>query len=64
MVNGNVNGMANRIKAFDEDDDLSEILDEDGKPYFEPLDMNKMAKKYASFGEDLTAENGMHGFWR
>lgn len=53
------------MKARRESDtDVPEMFDEDGKPFFEPLDMDRMSKKYADFGEDLTEENGIHGFWR
>lgn len=48
----------------DEDFDELEVLDEDGKPYFEPLEMNRLLKKFADLGPDLTEENGIHGFWR
>ena len=52
------------LEAHEEDDEGLEVLDEDGKPYFEPLDMDRMALKYASMGPDLTQKNGIHGFWR
>ena len=54
------------FKVDDKDDDgLDEVLDEDGKPYFEPLEMNRLCKKYADLlGDDLTEKNGIHGFWR
>ncbi len=48
----------------DEEDDVFGVLDEDGKPFFEPLDLDKVSKKYAGIGDDLTEENGIHGFWR
>lgn len=54
----------NALDSLDDEDDVPEILGEDGKPFFEPLDMNRMAKKYANDGDDLTEENGIHGFWR
>ena len=54
----------NALDSLDDDDDVPEIFDADGKPFFEPLDMNRMAKKYANYGDDLTEENGIHGFWR
>ena len=56
--------MSNAIEVIEEDEDENEVLDEDGKPYFEPLDIDRMCKKYANFGDDLTVENGIHGFWR
>ena len=47
------------------DDDYDEPLDEDGKPYFEPvMYIDRMMPKYADMGDDLTEENGIHGFWR
>ena len=52
------------LEAHEEDGEGLEVLDEDGKPYFEPLDMDKMAIKYANMGPDLTQKNGIHGFWR
>ena len=55
---------ARRDSMSDNDDDLAEVLDEDGKPFFEPLDMDRMSRKYADIGDDLTEENGIHGFWR
>ena len=51
-------------ESHSEDDDLLDILDEDGQPFFEPLDMDRMSKKYASFGEDSTGEEGIHDFER
>ena len=61
----NADGMNGAAEVLDnEEDELPEILDEDGKPFFEPLDMDRMAKKYASWGQDLTENNGIHGFWR
>ena len=49
----------------DSTDDLPEVLDEDGKPFFEPhVDMDRMIRKYANFGDDLAEENGIHGFWQ
>ena len=56
--------MSNAVEVIEEDEDETEVLDEDGKPYFEPLDMDRMCMKYADFGDDLTGENGIHGFWR
>ena len=50
------------IAVLDEFEDG--VLDEDGKPYFEPLELDRLCKKYADFGDDLTSENGIHGFWR
>ncbi|KAL9074709.1 MAG: hypothetical protein Q9161_002078 [Pseudevernia consocians] len=55
---------ARRDSMSDNDDDLAEVLDEDGKPFFEPLDMDRMSRKYADIGDDLMEENGIHGFWR
>ena len=49
---------------LDEGDNLPEVLDEDGNPFFEPLDMDRMVKKYADIGDGLTEESGIHGFWR
>lgn len=43
--------------------DVNEVLDEDGEPFFQPLDFERMIEKYADVGDDLT-ENGIHGFWR
>lgn len=51
-------------EMLDEDDNVLDVLDEDGKPFFEPLDMDRVSRKYADFGEDLTEESGIHGFWR
>ena len=56
--------MSHALQGHDEDVDVPEVLDEDGKPYFEPLDMDRLCKKYADIGDDLTEENGIHGFWR
>lgn len=56
--------MSDTHEVLKEDDDGLEILDEDGNPYFEPLDVDRMARKYANMGNDLTEENGIHGFWR
>ena len=56
--------MSGGLERLDDDDDELQVLDEDGKPYFEPLDMDRLCKKYANFGNDLTAKNGIHGFWR
>ena len=52
------------FEVHDNDDDELELLDEDGKPYFEPLELNRLCKKYADFEDDLTEKNGIHGFWR
>ena len=57
-------GMSDAFKGPDGDDDDLEELDEDGKPYFEPLDIDRLCKKYADIGDDLTEKNGIHGFWR
>lgn len=43
---------------------LDEVLDEDGNPYFQPFDLDEMLEKYVDYGDDLTEENGIHGFWR
>lgn len=43
---------------------LDEVLDEDGKPFFQPFDLDEMLEKYVDYGDDLTEENGIHGFWR
>lgn len=56
--------MSDALEVSDEDDNVFGVLDEDGKPFFEPLDMDRMSKKYARIGDDLTEENGIHGFWR
>lgn len=32
--------------------DLNEVLDEDGEPYFQPLDFERVIKKYADLGVD------------
>ena len=52
------------FEGLDDDYNVPEVLDEDGKPFFEPLDMDGMIKKYAELGDDLTEESGVHGFWR
>ena len=54
----------NAFERLDEDYDLPEVLDEDGNPFFEPLDMDRMIKKYAELGDDFTEESDVHGFWR
>ena len=56
--------LSDAFGGLDEDDNVPEVLDEDGNPFFEPLDMDRMAKKYADIGDDLTEESGVHGFWR
>ena len=56
--------LSNAFEGLDEDDNVPEVLDEDGNPFFEPLDMDRMVKKYADIGDDLTEESGVHGFWR
>ena len=56
--------LSNAFEGLDEDDNVPEVLDEDGNPFFEPLDMNRMIKKYANIGDDLTEGSGVHGFWR
>ena len=32
--------------------DLNEVLDENGEPYFQPLDFERVIKKYADLGLD------------
>ena len=54
----------NAFEGLDEDDNVPEVLDEDGNPFFEPLDMDSMIKKYADIKDDLTEESDVHGFWR
>ena len=56
--------LSNAFEGLDEDDDVLEVLDDDGHPFFEPLDIDRMIKKYADLGDDLTEECGVHGFWR
>lgn len=56
--------MSGAHERFDKDDDELQVFDEDGNTYFEPLDMDKLCKKYAHMGDDLTEKNGIHGFWR
>ena len=56
--------LSNAFEGLDEDDNVPEVLDEDGNPFFEPLDMDRMIKKYADIGDELTEESGVHGFWR
>ncbi len=59
-----ISGVNAKAETLVEDDDGLEILDEDGEPFFEALDMDRMARKYGSIGDDLTGNNGIHGFWR
>lgn len=59
--------MSDTLKMVNRDDDIPEVLDEHGKPFFDPLDTENMYKKYADYadcGDDVTEENGIHGFWR
>ena len=58
------NEPSSALEEHDMDGEEFEVLDEDGKPYFEPLDMDRLATKYANMGPDLTQKNGIHGFWR
>ena len=55
---------SNAFEGLDEDYNVPEVLDEAGNPFFEPLDMDRMIKKYAERGDDLTEESDVHGFWR
>ena len=52
------------FEGLDDDYNVPEVLDEDGNPFFEPLDMDRMIENYAELGDDLTEESGVHGFWR
>lgn len=64
MSEGNANAQDPKARE-DSPSDVPEVLDEDGQPFFEPhVDMDRMCEKYADFGDDLTEENGIHGFWR
>lgn len=56
--------MSGAHERFDEDDDELQVFDEDGNPYFDPLDMDRLCLKYADMGDDLTGETGIRGFWR